>query len=135
MRQQYKTRLKGKVQIDYYEHNKLTKRENKNNAILPSAQFIVASALANIPNSQPNEIEIFNGLVSLSLRPIISTQLILNSIIYSATFEMTSFNGSFDRIILRNNAIGDFSELNLSPSLTKSVSEQITIVWTIDVIF
>lgn len=132
MLDKFKPQPKGSVQI--YSIKGLDREliYEDHNAILPNAVNVMAAMLAVQPLAKLDTIEIrYLGSVICS-RPIIATSLIASDTVqYQAQFEMTSFFGPYDKVKMLSSTFGDFS--NFSVSLTKATSEQIAIVWNIQI--
>lgn len=132
MKQKLKPTLKGAVKIYSIIGDNRDLIYDYHNAIDPNAVNVLAAMMANEPTAILDTIEISYLGTVLSQRPILTTTLISSNIVqYQAQFEMTSFSGSYDLVAMLSSGYGAFSSFIVA--LTKLTSEQLAIVWEIEI--
>lgn len=132
MTEQFKPQPKGSVKIYSIKGLERELIYDDHNSILANSVNVMAAMLAAQPLAILDTIQILYLGSVICTRPIVSTTLTAaDTVQYQAIFEMTSFSGNYDKVKMLSSTFGDFSEFSVS--LTKATSEQIAIVWNIQI--
>lgn len=128
--------LEGKVTFHIENVETGEVREfTRNNAVLPSAARMICGALAQVPGTFLNTIEVeYTGNVLATVSATITADIPPGgpySITATALIPVSAFNGPIDYVSLRVFGYDIFSEANLSPVVVKAANEQLLLTWKI----
>jgi hypothetical protein len=126
----------GYVKIFAIENGNRVLIADKQNAILPTANRVLAHNLTNQPGTFIDTMEIWEGLI---MKASINTVTASVSAPpggpyeshFNGFFDTFTFYGNYDKVVLKASGIDGFSELVLGTPLSKSPTQQIAINWKI----
>lgn len=106
------------------------------NALLPNYRNIIRRCISGQSDNQIDQIEVWyqgNLLTTVNVYDRQYSTLTNNEVTFFAKFLDTDFNSDFDKVVLRSNVGGEFSEV-INLSLSKDNNTTLLIQWTLKII-
>ena len=104
----------------------------KKNTILPNHKNVLAAILSGDLSARLDTMEVYLGPTLLASENSVTATVNVTTTEHTVTFGPPAFNGNYDKLVLKSSGYGEFSELLISPALTKAPTEQIQILWKIN---
>lgn len=106
------------------------------NALLPNYRNIIRRCISGQSDNQIDQVEVWyqgNLLTTVNVYDRQYSTLTNNEVTFFAKFLDTDFNSDFDKVVLRSNVGGEFSEV-INLSLSKDNNTTLLIQWTLKII-
>lgn len=106
------------------------------NALLPNYRNIIRRCISGQSDNQIDQVEVWyqgNLLTTVNVYDRQYSTLTNNEVTFFAKFLDTDFNSDFDKVVLRSNVGGEFSEV-INLSLSKDDNTTLLIQWTLKII-
>lgn len=106
------------------------------NALLPNYRNIIRRCISGQSDNKIDQVEVWyqgNLLTTVNVYDRQYSTLTNNEVTFFAKFLDTDFNSDFDKVVLRSNVGGEFSEV-INLSLSKDNNTTLLIQWTLKII-
>lgn len=106
------------------------------NALLPNYRNIIRRCISGQSDNKIDQVEVWyqgNLLTTVNVYDRQYSTLTNNEVTFFAKFLDTDFNSDFDKVVLRSNVGGEFSEV-INLSLSKDDNTTLLIQWTLKII-
>lgn len=134
MKQRINIDIKGHLLIKNINNGKIL--FDNPNALLPNYRNIIRRCISGQSDNQIDQIEVWyqgNLLTTVNVYDRQYSTLTNNEVTFFAKFLDTDFDSDFDKVVLRSNQGGEFSEV-INLSLSKDNNTTLLIQWTLKII-
>lgn len=134
MKQGINIDIKGHLLIKNINNGKIL--FDNPNALLPNYRNIIRRCISGQSDNQIDQIEVWyqgNLLTTVNVYDRQYSTLTNNEVTFFAKFLDTDFDSDFDKVVLRSNQGGEFSEV-INLSLSKDNNTTLLIQWTLKII-